>query len=130
MPTIKPADFEKTVEKVLEEWAQVTEEAAAQGVIETAEKAVAELHQAHPAGSGEYGSWNDYNAGWTREKLKIKGEAYSETIYNKTKYRLAHLLENGHAKLNGGRTRAFPHIAPVAEKAEDDLFKNIKKHIQ
>lgn len=130
MPIIKPADFEKSIEKVLEEWADVTEEAAAAGVIETAEMAVEELHNAHPAGSGKYGSWDDYNAGWTREKIKIKNGSYTEIIHNKTKYRLAHLLENGHAKLNGGRTKAFPHIAPVAEKAEDELLKNIKKHIQ
>lgn len=36
-------------------------------------------------------------------------------------YRRSHLLENGHATRNGGRTRAFPHISKGAEYAEKRL---------
>lgn len=117
--------------KTLEQYKGVTEEAAAKGVIETADQAVAELQVANPPGAGHYRSWDKYNRGWKRTKLtKDRKSVYVECVHNATEYRLTHLLENGHAKTNGGRTRAFPHIAPVAEKAEAALYQNIKKHIQ
>ena len=96
------------------------------GVSDTSQTALKKLRSAHPAGSGEYGSWDKYNRGWTVMKTKRDKTA---TIHNATDYRLTHLLEKGHAKVNGGRTRAFPHIAPVAEECEDELIKNIRKYI-
>ena len=45
------------------------------------------------------------------------------------KYQLAHLLEKGHAKRGGGRTKAVPHIAPAEESAVKQLESDIKKAI-
>lgn len=104
----------------------MTEEAAWNGVSDTSKTALQELRSAHPSGSGRYGSWDKYNRGWTVKKTKRDKTA---TIHNATDYQLTHLLEKGHAKVNGGRTGAFPHIAPVAEKCEDALLKNIRKYI-
>lgn len=117
--------------KILEEFADFTDEAVDKGVSETAKDAVKELRGAHPAGSGKYGSWDKkYNKGWkvtqTKTDLRYHKKA---TIHNATDYQLTHLLEKGHALKGGGRTQAFPHIAPVAEKCEDELIKNIKKWI-
>lgn len=128
--TIKPEQLKDAIMKALEEYEGVTEEAARAGISETAKKAVEELQGAQPAGSGQYGSWNDYNNDWTTTKTTEKKGYYSATVHNKKHYRLAHLLENGHALRNGGRTRAFTHIAPVAEKAEDNLLKNIKTYLK
>lgn len=51
-----------------------------------------------------------YRRGW---KSKKNGKGY--VVYNATSPQLTHLLEKGHAKRSGGRTRAFPHIADVDE---------------
>lgn len=45
-------------------------------------------------------------------------------------YRLAHLLEYGHALRNGERTRAFPHIKKNEERAAERLEKEIKEVIR
>ena len=125
---ISPDALAKTIEDTLREYADVTEAAAAAGVHEVSEKCLSELHSANPSGSGKYGSWDKYNADWTSMKQKTKN-AYNEVIHNKRHYQLAHLLENGHALVGGGRARAFPHIAPVAEQAEETLLTTIKKYI-
>ena len=126
---IKVDDLSKEIMKCLDEFKDVTEEACEKGVLETADEAVRELRSAHPAGSGEYGSWNEYNKGWTKRTNKSKQKGILSVVWNQKHYRLTHLLEKGHAKVNGGRTRAFPHIAPVEQKCEENLIKNINKGI-
>lgn len=108
----------------------VTEEACEQGVLETAEDVIKALRTAHPAGSGKYGSWDAYNKSWRmRKKVKKRSSGIKAICYNEKHDRLTHLLEDGHAKVNGGRTNAYPHIRPVEERAEDDLIANIKNWI-
>lgn len=67
-----------------------------------------------------------YAKSW-RIKNKDDGEgSYRTTVYS-SKPGLTHLLEKGHAKFVfgtyiGGRTRAFPHIAPAFEKGKEELL--------
>ena len=117
------------ISKTLKDFEGATDEAVERGVLDTAEEAVKELRVADPPGSGQYGSWKKYNAGWGIKATK-RGKKTDAVVHNKTKYRLTHLLEKGHAKVNGGRTRAFPHIAPVADKSEKWLVENIKKRVE
>lgn len=127
---IKVDQLTKEIEKALTEFVGVTEEACDKGVRETAKDAVQALRNAHPAGSGQYGSWDEYNRGWKVMQTKTDKRYHRKaTIHNETDYQLTHLLEKGHALANGGRARAFPHIAPVAEQCDTDLLQNIKKHI-
>lgn len=127
---IKVDELSNVIKEYLENFKDVTEEACEEGVLTTADEAVKELRSAHPAGSGQYGSWDKYNRGWKVMQTKTDKRYHRKaTIHNATDYQLTHLLEKGHAKVNGGRTRAFPHIAPVAEKCEDELVQNIRKYI-
>ena len=124
-------ELSNVILEYLENFKDVTEEACRDGVLTTAEEAVKELRSAHPAGSGQYGSWDKYDSGWTKRAstMKTKEKGILAVVYNEKHYRLTHLLEKGHALVSGGRTQAFPHIAPVEEKCEDNLIRNIKKNI-
>lgn len=116
--------------KVLNEYKNACDENADEAVQYTAKEAVQELRNAHPSGSGRYGSWKAYNKGWTVMQTKRdKREHKSATVHNKSHYQLTHLLERGHALPQGGRSRSYPHIAPVAERAEEELFRRIKEGI-
>ena len=124
-------ELSNVILEYLENFKDVTEEACKNGVLTTADEAVKELRSAHPAGSGKYGSWDKYDSGWDKRvsSMKTKEKGVLAVVYNKDHYRLTHLLEKGHALVGGGRTQAFPHIAPVEQKCEDNLIKNIKKNI-
>jgi len=123
-------DLAKEVNRIMNEFADATDADCESGVKKTAKNAVKKLRSAHPAGSGQYGSWNEYNRGWTVKNEKKRKKNPMSIVHNKDHYQLTHLLEKGHAKQNGGRTRAFPHIAPVAEAAEKELIENIRREIQ
>lgn len=131
MSKVKVDQLSKAINEALNEFVNFTEEAVDKGVSETAKEAVKKLQNAHPSGSGQFGSWDkSYNKGWKVMQTKTDKRYHKKaTIHNATDYQLTHLLEKGHALRGGGRTRAFPHIAPVAEKCEDELVKNIKKWI-
>lgn len=70
-----------------------------------------------------------YNKGW-RVKEK-KGKGYIDcVVHNATNWQLTHLLERGHATRNGGRTKAFVHIAPVEEKYVNEYIKDVERIIK
>lgn len=115
-------NLDKAFMDVLNEYKSACDVNADEAVKYTAKEAVQELRKANPPGSGKYGSWKAYNKGWTVTQTK---KDKSATVHNKDHYQLTHLLEKGHALVQGGRSKAFPHIAPVAEQAEETLMQRM-----
>lgn len=70
-----------------------------------------------------------YSKSWKVSTTKETSESLELTIHSPKKYQLAHLLEKGHAKRGGGRTRAVPHIAPAEENAVKQLKSDIRNAI-
>lgn len=131
MSGVKPDNLAKAFMDILEDFRDATEDQVAYALQETAEDCKSELQNATPSGAGKYSSWDKYNKGWNRTKITVqKHGKYSISVHNKKSPGLTHLLENGHALRGGGRARAFPHIAPVNDKAERKLLENIKKAIR
>lgn len=96
--------------------------------IKKAEDTVAKECKEHleadsPKKSGKYAK------SWTVTVAENTALTKRVVIHNK-EYRLTHLLENGHAKRNGGRTRAFPHIKPNEEKANAEFEKRVQEAIE
>lgn len=70
-----------------------------------------------------------YNKNW-RKKVEKGFNDIQVTIYNAKYGSLTHLLENGHATRNGGRTKKFKHIKPVEEYAIDNFEKGVEEIIR
>ena len=94
---------------------------------EIADEALAEIrNQSQSAGFKD----KHYSKGWAKivKKDRTTGH-YHVTIHNKKYYRLTHLLEKGHALKKGGRTRAFPHIAPTQAKMDRLVITKLEEAI-
>ena len=112
---IKPDDLGKVIAAELQAYAgQVTEEVK-KCTKDAADFCLNEVKNNSPVLTGEY------KAGWKKLNSFENATSIRMTIYNRPKYRLAHLLEHGHAKRGGGRVEAKPHIAP-AEEATERMF--------
>lgn len=128
MPKIKIDALSDTIMEALNDFEDATEEVVDNAIKTASNNALHKLRNAHPSGSGKYSSWDDYNKGWKITKT-TKKRFKTATLHNATKYQLTHLLEKGHAKVSGGRTKAFPHIAEVAEQAESEFLDEVKRGI-
>ena len=110
---IEPADLQRVVNGILSDYAEDVREAVDEATTKTAADAVKKLK----TNSMPFKD-NTYSKGWT--KKVTRNRLYSQaTVYNRTEGRLTHLLEHGHALRNGGRARAFPHIAPVNDQVPE-----------
>lgn len=71
---------------------------------------------------------NKYWKGWTSQtehgRLSTK-----VTIYNGRLPGLPHLLEHGHANVDGGRTPGRVHIAPVEEKLVKEFEEKVENEL-
>lgn len=73
-----------------------------------------------------------YQKDWAakqRERTNSVVTVGEYTVYNKEHYQLTHLLEYGHQSRNGGRVRAFSHIAPVNEQTGDMIAGMIERKL-
>lgn len=121
MATIKADQLAQEIVKILDDYRDTTVDKMKEAVDKAAKQAVNELKTSSPKRTGAYAK------DWAAKKDR-KGNkwAYGTVVYNKKHYRLTHLLEKGHRKVNGGMVAARPHIAKVEEKAINTLVEGIK----
>ena len=68
-----------------------------------------------------------YGNTWTSKTEK--GRLYTKVIIYSKMPGLPHLLENGHAKVNGGRVPGRAHIAPIEEKLVKQYESEVKSQL-
>lgn len=115
---IKSSDFAAAVDLELESYSQDIKDGVRVIVSRVASSVVRRLKQTSPKERG------DYAKSWTKTESKYP-KAPAAIVYNKAFGWLTYLLENGHAKADGGRVEGKPHIAPAAEEAEQTLVADV-----
>ena len=120
MPTIDPADLQRTVMEYLNEYGEEVIEANETAIRDVAKETTQELKK-----SGSFGGTGKYRRGITSEikKSRIGVEAVVGAGRNAG---LTHLLEFGHAKQNGGRTTAFNFVKPVNDRVEEKYMEKME----
>ena len=123
---VKIQDLSKAVEQTLDQYAGVVYSDMAEAIDDTSAAALSEIR----SNAQGYG-WKDYAKTWTKKAQKSnKATAHTVVLHAKSGgYQIAHLLEKGHAKRGGGRTRAYPHIAPAEAHAEERLVTLLRQKI-
>jgi hypothetical protein len=121
--TVSVDDLAAVITEEVKKYTDDVQESIKKEVKSTASKVKKEIKAKSPKDTGEYAD------GWSR-KTSTKGGQIEVTIYNKEKPSLTHLLEMGHAKRNGGKVAAIPHIRPSYDNLIPQMEKKIEKIIK
>ena len=116
-------DMAEEIMKGLTEYAELADSAMKKAVRKTAKTVKEEISSNAPKRTGRYAK------SWATKKTKENSHTLEMTVHSKDRYQIAHLLEHGHAKRNGGRVAARPHIEPAEQHGEELLESLIKKEI-
>lgn len=115
---IKINDLAKEINKTLSEYANGVGEEMEKVAEKVAKKGVKTLRLRSPEDTG------DYAKGWRVTKVN------KTLVVNNKLYQLTHLLENGHAKVGGGRVAPRVHIAPVEKEMINEFVEGVEEAIK
>lgn len=113
-------DLADTLAEELAGYSQEVTDDLKREVTQVAKEMVAELKVTSPHASG------DYAKGWSVTTEHESAQDIRLRVLNRKKPQLTHLLENGHAKVSGGRVEGKPHIGPAEQSAVRKLEGKVK----
>lgn len=121
MPIISANSVETVINEYLKEYGDVVHRANEQAIRKVAKDVTKDLKKA-----GDFGGTGAFrkSIGVEIQETRIGIDAVIGA--KKPYYRLTHLLEFGHAKQNGGRTKAFNFVAPI----NDTVFDRYRKELE
>ncbi len=117
---IKVDELAHTIMEGLLEYANLASDEIKKAVKKAGNHAKKDIQEKAPVKSGKY------KKSWATKVTKESSNGMTIVVHSTNRYQLAHLLEFGHAKRGGGRTRAFPHIASAEERAAELLEREVE----
>lgn len=128
MAKVTAENLADTLMGILEEYGDDVNKNMQEIVRETAAVGKKALKQSSPRSHLSL-SRKHYADNWAVRE-EVSRLSLGETLYNKSPtYRVAHLLENGHAKRGGGRVAAIPHIKPIEQQLINTVESRLRRAI-
>lgn len=121
---VKIDQLADAITDAIKEYTEDVSAAIADAVDEVANDCKNEIIANAPKRKGKYAK------SWTVKKENYRGKTVRIIHAKAPHYRLAHLLEKGHAKRGGGRVAGRPHIAPAEQNANKNLLDMVESIIR
>ena len=119
--TVSVDQMAAAIEEELEKYKDLASDELKKAVKKAGKTAKSDINESAPVRTGKYAK------SWKTKVTAEDSQRIQGTVYSPSRYMIAHLLENGHAKRGGGRVRASPHIKPAEEHAEEVLLSDLEK---
>lgn len=119
MAKVRIDGISNEIAKALQEFTEEVEEGLEKAKEKVVKDGVKTLKKTSPSNTGRY------KKGWRATK-----QDGAMVVHNAERPSLTHLLENGHAKRNGGRVGGIPHIAPVEQSMIDAFEKEVERVVK
>ena len=113
-------ELANAIEEELMNYKELASDEMKKAVKKAGNTAKNDINDSAPVRTGRYAK------SWRSKVTSEDSVSIGVTVYSPSRYMLAHLLENGHAKRGGGRVRAIPHIKPAEEHATEELIRDIE----
>ena len=114
-------DMAEAIEKELMEYRELATDELKTAVKKAGRTAKSDIGKTAPERTGAYAK------SWRMKVTEESAVGIGITVYSPSHYMLAHLLENGHAKRNGGRVAGERHIGLAEEHTKEQLIGDIEK---
>ena len=124
MATVKIDQLAAEIARNLAEYSQEVVEKVNISSEKVGKAAVKQLKQTSPKRHGNYAK------SWAMKTEPEVGQPHKRIVHVRAPhYRLAHLLEYGHAKVGGGRVEGRPHIRPAEEEVIREFTREVEEAI-
>lgn len=118
---VKIDDLSKVIQQELENYQKLTNEQIKETVREVGKETKKRISETAPKKTKKY------SKSWSVKVMKETSHSMNVVVHSRNRYQLTHLLEFGHAKRNGGRTKAYPHIAQAEQEAVESFENKVKE---
>lgn len=122
--TVRIDDMADVIIKGLTEYAELATDDMKEAVKSASKTVQKEIKANAPKDTGAY------QKSWTTKKVSETSTKLHMVVHSKNRYQLAHLLEYGHAKRNGGRVEGKAHIAPAEQNGIRQLQEEIERALR